>query len=471
MTTDQNNPDAPFGAPVNVAKAAQAQVAQAVQQQRVERWRGKAFDVRVLNERAEPWAQAVALHLANKNALNDPDRDLPVLHFYGDEAVLRGATDADLISLRQLDVEAFADLTEHAAALRFARRDRVKARGRRIITARGRPVEPLASSVLSVPQLAALPEPEWLVGGLIPAATLSQLSGAPGCFKSFTAIGWGLALATGTPFGHRHPVPTAAPVVYVAAEGSSGMYSRIAAWAHHRGIDPATIDRFHAIPRPVQLGDDNDVADLTAVVAATGAKLVIIDTRARCTVGLEENSATDQGLAIANAERLTAETGAAVLVVHHTAIADPKRARGSSAWEGAVTSSLVQWVDPDGHAVLWCGKHKDAPDGCEHVFALETVTPPGTRESRVVTDYDPLDPASGGQGSDVASLIAVLVRDTAGPDGLTAPAIVDMAIERKICQKTATRAAIRSLTRSGDLLNVGTQARPRYAFAGSESSK
>ena len=46
-------------------------------------------------------------------------------------------------------------------------------------------------------------------------------------------------------------------------------------------------------------------------------KLIIFDTLARCMVGGDENSPLDMGRAVAAADRVRVETGAAVLLVHH----------------------------------------------------------------------------------------------------------------------------------------------------------
>jgi hypothetical protein len=401
----------------------------------------------------------------NRTVWNTPKphhlTELPYLATAGDLHARQGVAVSDIATMTPATADDRSDALDRLAVMR---RRHVLSTDRRARIGDREP-EPLHSALLTVSELAELPPPSWLIDGLVPAGALAELIGPPSTYKSFTAIDMACALATGLPFGSRHRVSEAAAVVYVAGEGSSGMHARIAAWCHHRKIDPDVLDGvLHALPRPVQLHDDDQMAELTAVATETEAKLVVFDTRARSTVGLEENSATEQGTAIANAERLIADTGATVLVVHHTALADPRRARGSSAWFGAVWTSLVQSVLDD-RAVIRCAKHKEAKDGCEHPFALENVTPPSGRESLVLTDFDPLALSATGQGSNVAAAILALVRETAGPDGLTAAMMVESARERGLCEKTATRAAVKKLHQAGDLGNVGTVKRPRYVFA------
>src|SRR3546814_10932744 len=62
-------------------------------------------------------------------------------------------------------------------------------------------------------------------------------------------------------------------------------------------------DRIHILPAAVQIGNRVDIADALDTVRHLDAALLVLDTRARCTVGLEENSAKEQGLAIAELGR------------------------------------------------------------------------------------------------------------------------------------------------------------------------
>src|SRR3546814_988843 len=97
-------------------------------------------------------------------------------------------------------------------------------------------------------------------------------------------------------------------------------------------------DRIHILPAAVQIGNRVDIADALDTVRHLDAALLVLDTRARCTVGLEENSAKEQGLAIAGAE-LLAEGGCTVLALHHSG-RNGGAGRGSNSWDGAVWSDL-----------------------------------------------------------------------------------------------------------------------------------
>lgn len=324
----------------------------------------------------------------------------------------------------------------------------------------------LRSRLLTVSELATLPPTRPLVDGLLYEGTLAQISGAPGSFKSFVALSLAFSVALGEPF-EEHPVPTRGPVVYVAAEGASGLRARILARCQLGGINPAVLDgSLYLLPLPVQLGRQVDITEALDMVHDLGAKLLVLDTRARCTLGLEENSATEQGLAIHAAERIIDATGATVLVVHHAGRSGTA-GRGSTAWDGAVWSDLR--ISSEGLGVtVTCAKHKDVQDGCEHQYRLVPTTvaadlmpgiPTPLRQTLVVVGSD--GRPSDDERSHGARLVLEIARTCAGPEGLTAPQLRDLAQEKGLGRSQAY-AAIKLLAARGDLQNVSATTRPRY---------
>jgi hypothetical protein len=106
--------------------------------------------------------------------------------------------------------------------------------------------------------------------------------------------------------------------------------------------------------------------------------LVIVDTFARATAGIEENSAKDVGAAIAIFSSIEQETGAAVLIVHHSGKASQDSMRGSSALLAAVDCELhCEKISPEGSTErvgkLTLTKSKDSEDGLEIPYKMETV--------------------------------------------------------------------------------------------------
>lgn len=250
--------------------------------------------------------------------------------------------------------------------------------------ARGGDVVPLTldTEVLSFAQLSQLEPVTPLIDGFLAKGELGELIGEPGTGKTFFALGMGLSIAAGRNWcGHQ--VPRSASVLYVLAEGTSDIEVRAKAFCERHEITADELSgRFHLYPRPVQITDEGHISEVRAYAAAHSIELVVFDTKARCTVGVEENSATDQGRAIANVETINQECGAAVLLVHHTAKGSDT-ARGSTAWLGAVWSSLLvtrptKDKRKSSAVAVTCAKHKGWPDGCTHKFTLAAVTVPET---------------------------------------------------------------------------------------------
>ncbi|MBX9265093.1 helicase RepA family protein, partial [Klebsiella pneumoniae] len=90
-------------------------------------------------------------------------------------------------------------------------------------------------------------------------------------------------------------------------------------------------------------------------------QLIVIDTLARCFGGNDENDAKDMGAFIEGCDTIKRETGATVLVVHHSGKDDTKGARGSSAFRAALDAEFNVRREGDGGAIiLTCTKVKDA---------------------------------------------------------------------------------------------------------------
>ncbi|MDV7099704.1 AAA family ATPase [Gordonia amicalis] len=329
---------------------------------------------------------------------------------------------------------------------------------------------PLRSQLLTVSELARLKPPTALVGELLFRGTLAQLSAAAGSYKSFAAV----AIACAVALGHDlddHRVPAAENVVYCAAEGASSLLPRILAWCELNGADPKDLDgRLFILPAPIQLGSALDVTEAQALARDINAGLVILDTRSKVTIGLDENSNTEQARAVAAAERIVEANQCAVLVIHHNGRSGTSP-RGATAWDGGVWSDL-RMEGADLIARIHCHKHKDAPSQCDHHFRLvaHTVSEdlmPGTstavRNTLVLVQNHGWTNAATQTGSDTRVLD--LVWTTAPPEGgLTGPQIVDLAKEQGIAKSTVY-GAVNRLVRAGKLKNTGTEKRARYVVS------
>lgn len=260
-----------------------------------------------------------------------------------------------------------------------------------------------------------IPPPEYLIDGLIEDRALSAVVGASGAGKSAVVLDMILSVARGLPW-KGHPVKRTR-VLYIAGEGVSGAAQRVKAWETQHAVGVGQ-DLF-MIPEAVLLSgsDAHRVWPwLAANVRANDIGLVVFDTLARMAIGLDENSAQDMGKAVGMFDRLRKESGAGVMVVHHTK-RGAETARGSSALFGALDSEvLVRKADEDDDGEGSDGlalevvstKQKNAPVGTETNVWLRSG-----HGSVIVTD------ANGGTGDDPFS--ALVVRPTrirSAPDEL-----------------------------------------------------
>jgi len=213
--------------------------------------------------------------------------------------------------------------------------------------------------VLSFEEVQGQPEPTWLVNTVLPSNGLAMLYGPPGAGKTFLALDLALAVASRQPWlGHE---TTSGDVLYVLAEGVAGFPKRLKAGASARGLDTTTTGRVHFIDEPVLLHSAEEVDGLLAALAEQVGRpvaLIIFDTLSRCFAGCEENSAKEISRLVENADRIRRQSGATVLLIHHTN-KEGDSERGSSALRGSVDAMLVVTAKNGGN-ILKCDKQKDA---------------------------------------------------------------------------------------------------------------
>lgn len=222
--------------------------------------------------------------------------------------------------------------------------------------------DPLGAIALTRGDLDRLPEPEPLIADTLDLRTVALLAGAPASRKSFVALDWCASVATGTRWQGREV--RQGRVLYIAGEGAYGLGRRLEAWEVTRGAkipDPDLV----VLPEPVQLSQGAEVDRLVEYVERERFTLVVVDTLARASVGVDENSAEGMGRVIHAVERVKRATASGtVLLVHHTG-KDGRSVRGSGALEGAADAVYRTFL-LDGVTRLVRTKRKDGPAEDEH---------------------------------------------------------------------------------------------------------
>ena len=229
----------------------------------------------------------------------------------------------------------------------------------------------------------------YIVKGLLMAGQVSMLCGAPNTGKSAVIAAVAAHVAKGRDFaGYR---TCRAAVLYVAAEDANGIADR----AHpYLNAGMTTASPFNIFPLPINLSSDIQVDqfidELIAYQKASECDrlLVVIDTLNLCIGEGDENSARDMGRAIGNAQRVARETGAHVMIIHHTAGHDGNRPRGSTAMEGNVDTLLTlhraDEKQPDGVVFIAQRKQRSVQKGDPIAFRIQAF------DGGVDSEGDPL---------------------------------------------------------------------------------
>jgi hypothetical protein len=225
--------------------------------------------------------------------------------------------------------------------------------------------------IYSMTELLKLPPPEWLVENVLPAGGLIGLYGEPGSFKSFIAIDIAMSIATGLSW-HGAEVRKG-HVIYVAAEGGTGISKRAAAWLQHRRIRPENANISWVIESMAVNPDSEQMETLLTRVSDemdVAPELIIVDTLARCFDG-DENTQEDMGRFVAGVDRMRREFDSTVMVVHHTRLGGD-RERGNTAFRGAAdTMIVIQRNESDVDVV--CNKQKDAQEFPTRQLAMKPI--------------------------------------------------------------------------------------------------
>jgi len=208
----------------------------------------------------------------------------------------------------------------------------------------------------------------------------SMLFGETGSAKTFLAAFLAFCIALGRPFFGRKVKQGL--VVYIAAEAGASMRQRIEAFRQHYRLPSDDDVPFVLIAASINLLDsDIDLLALIGEIKAAAAKrpdvpllLIIIDTLSRALAGGNENAPDDMGAFIRNIDRLRAETGAHVLIIHHTGKTPGQGARGHSLLRAAVDTEIE--VVKSETMKLWTAtvtKQRDEESGAVFAFRLHVV--------------------------------------------------------------------------------------------------
>ena len=224
----------------------------------------------------------------------------------------------------------------------------------------------------------AQPSPiSWLVKRWIQSHALVMVHGPSGGGKTFVVLDWCLRMASGIEEWAGHKVRPG-NVVYLAGEGHHGLRGRVAAWKHHHqagklamwlskdGCDLNTPTGYLKVVEQVRMLPNRPDA-------------IVVDTLHRFLQG-DENSAQDTKTMLDACAALMQEFGCSVILVHHTGVSEEAqhRARGSSAWRGALDIEISIVPGKEGVPMqIVQRKSKDAEMAETIYVELQQVAIPG----------------------------------------------------------------------------------------------
>lgn len=231
-------------------------------------------------------------------------------------------------------------------------------------------------SLLRLGDLGAIKPTQWIIKGYLPEESFGTLYGPSGHGKTFVVLDMALHIAAGKDW-HGRTVKQSG-VVYVCGEGRKGIQKRAAAWAKHHDANLSS-SPFFISSRPIPMLDADFVAEfIAATVEAVRAcgpiALVVIDTLNRNFGDGDENRTDDMTRFVEACSEVQRATGASVLVVHHTGLADGSRARGSGALRAALDVEMqAEQVSDNSLTRLTCTKMKDDEPFLPIAFRREVV--------------------------------------------------------------------------------------------------
>lgn len=221
---------------------------------------------------------------------------------------------------------------------------------------------------------------KWLVKHWLQEDALIMVHGPSGSGKTFVVLDWILRMASGgqqAAWGEKKVKP--GTVVYLAGEGHQGLRGRIAGWKHSHGV--GKLDMW-LTRGGCDLNTPEGYSKVASAIKEKEVKpsIIVVDTLHRFLMG-DENKAQDAKTMLDACAKLMAEFGCSVLLVHHTGVSEEAqhRARGSSAWRGAldIEISVTPSKDGNGPVEIAQRKSKDA-ELAKSVYAnLKSVSVPG----------------------------------------------------------------------------------------------
>jgi putative DNA primase/helicase len=217
------------------------------------------------------------------------------------------------------------------------------------------------------------PDPiRWQIKRWLQSQALIMVHGPSGGGKTFLVLDMVMAVASkGSVKEWFSNKVRSGTVVYLAGEGHHGLRGRVAAWKQYKGVSGLDmwLSRYGLdlnTPQGYQ-----KTADALRALPNT-PEIIVVDTLHRFLDG-DENSAADAKSMLDACAAMISEFECSVILVHHTGVSveAQHRARGSSAWRGALDIEIS--VVPGQTIEIIQRKSKDAEEAAPVFAELQSV--------------------------------------------------------------------------------------------------
>lgn len=195
------------------------------------------------------------------------------------------------------------------------------------------------------------------------------LYGPSGSGKTFLMLHMVKTIACGGEWCGRKVQPK--KVWYLSLEGHEGFKKRLLGYDTNDELSASHNFGFDCITG-TDLQMKETQRDLIETIKEQGIKVLVIDTLARLMSGHDENSAQGMSVAIDFCNRINKETGATVILVHHTGKDADRGARGHSSFRAALDCEIEVSTD-DGDRYVRMTKVKDGKEGERFSFFLQEI--------------------------------------------------------------------------------------------------
>lgn len=210
------------------------------------------------------------------------------------------------------------------------------------------PAIPSEDWLMPADDFSSQPTPvKWILKGWLQEKSLIMIHGPSGGGKTFVLLEWLLSVAGGmTEWNGLRMKP--GPVVYLAGEGHEGLRGRVAGWKAARGVKKLLM---WVSRSGCDLNTPAGYQKAASEIKRLGIEpcIIAVDTLHRFLAG-DENKAQDTKTMLDACALLMREFGCSVVLVHHTGVSEEAqhRARGSSAWRGALEVEISVVPGKDG---------------------------------------------------------------------------------------------------------------------------